>query len=207
MKYAAFFVSYLLGAVPFAFLVVKLKTGKDIREIGSGNVGATNAYRALGIKYALFIFAADFLKGFGPAFFFAALLNIEDPFKIWSLGYGISAVLGHIFPIYLKFKGGKGVSTAAGLFCGLAPIPFLSAFIVWVIILLIWGYVSLASITASIILPMVLGIQYLYFNLFSVKYLLFFSIFSSILIIIMHRNNIRRLKNGNEKRILHKKSD
>ncbi|MHC5191039.1 MAG: glycerol-3-phosphate acyltransferase, partial [Planctomycetota bacterium] len=141
--------AYLLGAVPFGFLIAKAH-GKDLRTIGSGNIGATNTVRALGKKWGIFCFVLDVLKGLIPMLLVPMLGAVgaktagPSELTLW-LTVGCTAVLGHIFPIYLKFKGGKGVATSLGIVLGLFPFYTLcgvGAFAIWLITLLIWRYVS-----------------------------------------------------------------
>jgi len=148
--------SYLVGSIPFGLIIARAH-GKDLRSIGSGNIGATNVARALGRKWAFVCFVLDVLKGFIPMF--AAMLLVhrlsnetqsEQTVNIWLwLAVGTAAILGHIFPVYVKFKGGKGVATSLGVALGLWPyytICALIAFGIWLVFVLIWRYVSLASI-------------------------------------------------------------
>ena len=151
--------SYLLGSIPFGLLIVKAH-GKDLRSIGSGNIGATNVSRALGRKWAYVCFVLDVLKGMFPMLLAMFITKPSGPFMLllW-LVVGCAAILGHIFPIYLKFKGGKGVSTSFGVALGLWPyytICALFAISLWVVLVQIWQYVSLASIIASVSFPLVL---------------------------------------------------
>ncbi len=180
--------------------------GKDLRQIGSGNIGATNASRVLGnTKWFILIFLLDALKGFNGSFVLPKiieLLNLNTG-NIWTyapLTFGLMALLGHIFPIYLKFKGGKGVSTACGVFLGLAPASIGIAFLVWFLVVLITRYVSLGSLLAGV---------FLIIALFTFKYTLYWtypfgteilSIITVILIFLLHHTNIRRLLNGTERK-------
>ena len=152
--------AYLLGSIPFALLIAKAH-GKDLRKIGSGNIGATNLSRALGKKWAYFCFLLDVLKGLIPMLIGAALISSSPttPELFLWLATGVAAVLGHIFPIYLRFKGGKGVATSFGIALGLWPYYTIAAgvaFVFWLISVAIWRYISLASIIASIIFPVTL---------------------------------------------------
>ena len=151
--------AYLLGSVPFG-LLIGLSQGKDLRKIGSGNIGATNTGRILGKKWGILCFFLDVLKSLIPMIL-VPILNVVDEtagpreLTLWLL-VGCAAVLGHVFPVYLKFKGGKGVATSLGLVLGLWPYYTLcgaAAFIVWIIGVLITRYVSLSSIIAAICFP------------------------------------------------------
>jgi glycerol-3-phosphate acyltransferase PlsY len=205
---AAIVAAYLLGSVPFAFLIAWAH-GKDLRTIGSGNIGATNLARALGRKWGYLCFALDVLKGLAPMAIVGALIaGPGNPLllSLWLL-VGIAAILGHVFPVYLHFKGGKGVATSFGVALGLWPYFTLCALIalaVWIAAVLIWHYVSLASICAAVAFPiaLVLGVftipQWHSTNLWP---LLIAAVVIPILVIVRHRDNIRRLAAGTENRI------
>lgn len=218
MTYGAFppviIASYLLGSVPFGVLIAKAH-GKDLRSIGSGNIGATNVSRALGRRWAYFCFALDVLKGFIPMI---ATLPLARSLPSQSQGekivllclwlaVGCAAIMGHIFPIYLRFKGGKGVATSFGVALGLWPyftICALFALVTWLIVVLTWRYVSLASIVASAVFPLVLITSTIlipswrFGELWPVVAL---SVTIPIMVIVRHRENIKRLAAGKEARI------
>lgn len=191
--------SYLIGAIPFGYLIGRMY-GIDIRKVGSGNIGATNVTRAVGPKAGKVCFFLDFLKGTIPTLVAQFLPNCP----VWlPLVAGMCALLGHTFPIYLKFKGGKGVSTAAGSAIALAPIPLLLAFAIWGATFFITRYVSLASILASVALP-ILAYLMKVLNVGSVTAMSTYTIgfFSAIglLSVIRHKENIQRLMAGTENR-------
>ncbi|MCP4608672.1 MAG: glycerol-3-phosphate 1-O-acyltransferase PlsY [Planctomycetes bacterium] len=199
--------AYLLGSIPFGLLIAKAHS-KDLRSIGSGNIGATNVSRALGRKWAYVCFALDVLKGMVPML---VIMFIAKPagvvmLLLWLL-VGCAAILGHIFPIYLKFKGGKGVATSFGIALGLWPyytIGALFAIVTWVVVVLIWRYVSLASIAGSVIFPMVLIIAIILrpdWDLYSLWPLLVAATAIPLMVIIRHRENIQRLLAGTESKI------
>jgi glycerol-3-phosphate acyltransferase PlsY len=206
--------SYLLGSVPFGLLIAKAH-GKDLRSIGSGNIGATNVSRALGRKWAYVCFVLDMLKGFVPmivTMFVLASFNpvpdAQETIQLWLwLAVGCAAILGHIFPIYLKFKGGKGVATSLGVALGLWPYYTLCALLalaVWVVVVLIWCYVSLASITASITFPLFLILATKLipsWDLANLWPLLVAATAIPVMVIIRHHENIGRLLAGTESRI------
>jgi len=154
--------SYLLGSIPAAYIAGKSK-GIDLRKHGSGNLGATNVIRVLGTKVGLLVFAFDMAKGAAPVLLFprwvaSAAGPIADP-VIVGIICGIAAIIGHVRPIYLKFgRGGKGVATAAGVFLALAPLQTLLTLIVFAVVLLSSGYVSLGSLTSGLMLPVLLGL-------------------------------------------------
>ena len=201
--------AYLLGSVPFGLLIGKLRK-IDIREYGSHNIGATNASRTLGAKLGLLVFLLDFLKG--SCFVFIARLLIESDsslftLKIHPLFYGLAAVLGHIFPIFLKFKGGKGVSSfAAIIFCTNWLLTIIGLCIFF-LVLKLKKYVSLSSISCALILPiiaLVFAIVNLPIGMYYASYSYFYTLtiaISGILLIIMHRSNIKRLINHEERKI------
>src|SRR5947209_2958392 len=143
--YLAILFSYLLGAVPFGFVVARLR-GVDIFHAGSGNIGATNVGRVLGRKFGLFVFVLDFLKGAVPV----ALVRHYLPDVPWAaVAAGLAAFLGHMFPVYLGFRGGKGVATGTGVVAVLLPGPTAVAVLVWISVLVATRYVSLASVLAA----------------------------------------------------------
>src|SRR5215207_1148015 len=145
--------SYLSGSIPFAAMAGKLR-GVDLRKQGSGNLGATNVFRVLGWKIGLLVFIADALKGALPALLLPEhITSPRDPI-LWAIACGIAAIMGHVRPIFLKFRrGGKGVATAAGVFSALAPIPMAITFAVFVGIVFATGYVSLGSLVSAVVLP------------------------------------------------------
>ncbi len=215
--------AYLLGSIPFGLLIAKAH-GKDLRSIGSGNIGATNVARALGRKWAYVCFVLDVLKGAVPMLATSILVSrysfldkhpasgIEYHVVLWLwLAVGCAAILGHIFPIYLKFKGGKGVSTSFGVALGLWPyftICALFAIAIWIVVVLMGRYVSLASITGSIAFPIVLIVSILLvpgWELFSLWPLLIAACVIPLMVIIRHRENIKRLLTGTESKISRRK--
>jgi glycerol-3-phosphate acyltransferase PlsY len=206
-------VAYFLGAIPFGFLIGKAH-GKDLRQIGSGNIGATNAARTLGKFWGAICFILDVLKGLVPMLLVPMLGMIEQPLTtkqlvLWIL-MGCAAVLGHIFPVYLKFKGGKGVATSLGIVLGLWPyytLCGLGAFAVWVITLLVWRYVSLSSVLAAISFPVILMLCILTvdsWNLIQLWPLVIIACLMAMLVVGRHRSNIIRLRNGSETKIMQK---
>jgi acyl phosphate:glycerol-3-phosphate acyltransferase len=199
--------AYLLGAVPFAFLIAKLY-GKDLRQIGSGNIGATNLARACGRKWGYICFGLDVFKGLIPMAVVSQLANHQSSTEIvlW-LVVGLAAILGHVFPIYLKFKGGKGVSTSLGVALGMWPYLTLCgviALLVWVAVVLKWRYVSLASICGAVAFPaaLVAGIFMTpEWNSSTLWPLLVAATLIPLMVIVRHRENIKRLLAGTESKI------
>ena len=199
--------AYLLGSIPFGLLIAKAH-GKDLRSIGSGNIGATNVSRALGRKWAYICFVLDVLKGLTPMLATMIIAKPDSVLMLWLwLAVGCSAILGHIFPIYVKFKGGKGVATSFGVALGLWPyytICVLFAAGVWVVVVLIWRYVSLASITASVTFPLVLIVAIILtpdWNFANLWPVFITAIAIQIMVIVRHRENIKRLRAGTESKI------
>lgn len=207
----AIIAAYLLGSIPFGLLIAKAH-GKDLRSIGSGNIGATNVSRALGRKWAYFCFALDVLKGLIPMLVTMLIAEPDSVIMLWLwLAVGCAAILGHIFPIYLKFKGGKGVATSFGVALGLWPYFTVCALffaVTWVVVVLIWRYVSLASIAASVTIPLVLIVAIIltpgwdFGNLWPI---LIAAVAIPVMVIIRHRENIKRLLAGTESKIRQKK--
>jgi len=184
--------AYLLGSVPSALLVVWLMTGEDIRRLGSGNIGATNATRAGGIKAGLVVTFLDVAKGALPVW----AMSVLHPASAWLAATMLAAVVGHCFPIWLGFHGGKGVATGFGAFLVLSPWTALAALALWLIVLAIWRRVSLASMVASAAFPLLLVV-------IDRPNLIILSAVSaaSVLIVLRHHVNIRHLLAGDEPRI------
>lgn len=182
--------AYLFGAIPFGLLIAKTR-GVNIREHGSGNIGATNVFRVIGKGWGIFTFTLDALKGFIPAFIFPRLISVDPE---WGVLFGILAILGHTFPIYLKFKGGKGVATSAGMLLGVAPLAVGIGFISWMVCMVLSRYVSLSSIIAAIVVAVAVWIQDkgLVINIALTNL--------ALLVIWLHRANLKRLLNGTENR-------
>jgi acyl phosphate:glycerol-3-phosphate acyltransferase len=182
--------SYLMGSISFALIVGKMFYKKDIRDYGSGNLGATNAYRVLGIKAGVIVAIADILKGT-----LACLLPLILSSTINPIVCGLLAILGHIFSVFANFKGGKAVATATGVFLFLTPLGVLVGFVVFVLTLLFTKYVSLSSMLAGIAL-------FIYSLIFEDKVVIGLSLLISVSIIILHRQNIRRILYGTENKIV-----
>ena len=198
-------VSYLLGSIPFGYIAGRI-AGIDIRTAGSGNVGATNVVRILGKRYGYPVFALDVLKGFGAVKISMVLsgqhLEWNSP-EISGMVGAISSVLGHVFPPWLKFKGGKGVATAAGALLALMPIATLIGVAVWIIVFWLTRYVSLASVVATAALPiviLVIGSA----DGHSGRLLVYSSVCVAALVIWRHRSNLSRLLRGTEPRFIRK---
>jgi glycerol-3-phosphate acyltransferase PlsY len=187
--------AYLIGSIPTAYLAGKLTRGIDLREHGSGNLGATNVYRVLGPRIAVLVLLVDASKGAIPVLVFPGLTNAPRP-DLWAIGYAVAAIAGHVRSVFLLWRGGgKGVATAAGAFLSLAPVPSLVALAIFVVVLLAWGYVSLGSLTAAVALPLVIGLREgARTPLFAVSALV------AVFVFWTHRANIGRLRRGEEPR-------
>ena len=193
--------SYLAGSIPVGLIVARLIKGIDIREAGSGNIGATNTGRVLGPKWGLLVLLFDALKGYLPVVCFALLFWKDQPEHIEHAQTlsGVCAILGHMFPVWLKFRGGKGVATTLGVLLGLSPLGLAVAFVTFVVLFICFRIVSLSSIVAAIVfgiyqfwrmLPQPFNEQHWSLSLFS--------LLVPLLIVIQHRTNIVRLLRGEE---------
>lgn len=194
--------SYLLGSIPTSYIFGKILKGIDIREHGSGNAGATNALRILGTKWGVLTMILDMAKGWLAVFLGKLLLN--EPANWVLIALALGAIIGHIFTIYLGFKGGKGVATSAGVFIALAPIPVAIALAVFIITVWITRYVSLGSMLAALV---AFGAE-LFINIknnFADKEILGLVILIVAFIIFRHKANIQRLLAGNENKLKFKK--
>ncbi len=197
--------AYFLGSIPFAFIAGKMN-GIDIRTQGSGNVGATNALRVLGPRWGFPVLFLDAAKGYLPVLF-ASLWFIPGDGCILQrihvmMVAGIFAMVGHSFPVWLKFKGGKGVATGLGLMIGLAPPLIGIAFILFLLVVFIFRYVSLGSIVAALSLPAFFPILY---SMGKDRDLFIFVLGIAVFVVYKHRSNITRLINGNESKLSLKK--
>jgi glycerol-3-phosphate acyltransferase PlsY len=202
--------SYLLGALPTGYLLVKLKTGKDVRTMGSGNIGATNVARALGTAWFVPVFVVDFFKGFVPVFWAAPWVaatwrcgTCPAPIATLAAFCGLCALVGHMWPVYLGFRGGKGVATAGGILFALNWMAALVGMGVWVLVFLPFRYVSLGSVVAALTLP--------FANHFTARWLrapweskwpvTVFLAVVALLVIWRHKANLQRLLAGTEKKV------
>jgi glycerol-3-phosphate acyltransferase PlsY len=186
--------AYILGSIPFGLLLTKLFGGTDVRKEGSGNIGATNVARVAGTLPGILTLLLDAAKGAA-----AVLLaeHLSNQSAMWMMIAGFAALVGHCFPIWLNFKGGKGVATAAGLFLVLCPLAFLGAILLFILVVLFWRYVSLGSITAAAAMPLLI-----YF-LWAPRHvpppvIMFGSLAVVMLVVYKHDANIQRLVEGAE---------
>ena len=191
------FLIYLIGSLPFGLIIGKTFYNKDLREYGSKNIGATNAYRVLGLVPALIIFLADAFKGSLGVWLG---LSFNETVPLYAILGGIFAIVGHNWSLFLKFKGGKGVATGLGVIAMLVPKVTVIVLILWIAITAITRYVSLASVVAAFMVPVLT-----YYFDYAVEYL-YFAVFAAMFVIYKHKENIYRLINGTELKINSKKS-
>lgn len=205
-------ISYLIGSIPTAVIISKRFFGFDIREKGSGNMGSTNAFRILGVKWGIVVQVVDILKGIAAVFVVAQLFQGGEmpfvnrtPFEdltLLKLIAGVCAVIGHIWSVFVNFRGGKGINTAVGMLIGVAPVEVGIIALIFLLTVFASGYISLGSILAAVALPTTMALRY---NIWHVEIqgyhtLIFFFIGLSLLVLYTHRTNIRRLMTGKENR-------
>lgn len=197
----ALLLAYLIGSIPNAYLIGKLVRGIDIRQHGSGNVGATNVFRTIGKTWGSVAFGLDVLKGFLASAFLAKYFTDQTPlqFGVFQLLLGVAAILGHVFPIWLRFKGGKGVATSCGVFLGIFPKAVLASLAVWIVVAFLSRYVSLASLTAVSSFVIWVICFYRERDIFYIAMVL--SVLLLGFIFYTHRSNIARLIQGTENKI------
>jgi glycerol-3-phosphate acyltransferase PlsY len=184
--------AYLLGAVPSSYLAGRWTRGIDLREHGSGNLGATNTFRVLGPRIAAPVMVFDVLKGFAPTLLFPRWDGHEA--WTWALAYGAAAILGHVFSVYMRFRGGKGVATGAGVFLALAPAAVAPALVVWLGVLAASRMVSLASLAAAVTLLVALLVTE------DRVPVLLLGVAVAGFVVFAHRSNIGRILRGEEYR-------
>ncbi len=192
--------AYLIGSIPTSLIVSRTQFNIDIRDYGSGNAGATNTFRVLGSRWGTFVMVMDMLKGL-IAVKLALLLPyyIDNEFERtnFQIGLGLAAVLGHIFPIWAEFRGGKGVATLFGLIIAISPWTALSCIGVFLLVLYLTRFVSLSSILASLAFPIFILVV---FNVDNIAYRIF-AIAVALLVILTHQKNIGRLLSGSESKV------
>jgi glycerol-3-phosphate acyltransferase PlsY len=184
-------IAYLVGSIPFGLVVSRALARVDIRRHGSGNIGTANVLRIVGKRAAVLTLVGDLLKGFLPVLA-ARSLGVSE---LWVAGVGLAAVLGHNWPVYLRFAGGKGVATSFGALLAMTPLPALLGLLAWMVVILIFRYTSLAALIASICVPPVI------LFLTGAGPYLAFSLLAALLIFVRHRDNIKRLWAGTEHRV------
>jgi glycerol-3-phosphate acyltransferase PlsY len=193
--------AYLIGAVPFGLLIAKRVSGIDLREFGSGNIGTSNAVRAMGRRWGFVVFLLDFLKGFLPVVACYGLVGEHsETLDLLQVLTGTAAVLGHCFPIYLGFRGGKGVATGCGAIVAINVWVFVSGGVVWLVTRFTTRYAGLASIMMGITFPIATWVIDRILGLHRPE-LLVGSLLLTILILVRHRSNMKRMLKGTEPRI------
>ena len=194
-------IAYLIGSIPFGYLIVRSKGGGDIRETGSGGTGATNVTRRAGKAAGVITLALDALKG-SVAVLLAQTLA-DGPDVNWTVAAAaIATIVGHIFPVWLRFRGGKGVATGVGVFLILAPVALLCAGVLFIAIVSLTRYVSLGSITAAATIPIFVWLQTVFVEpVADLTPLLTAAVIGALLILFAHRGNIGRLARGTEAQI------
>ena len=184
--------AYVIGAAPTSYIAGKLGKGIDLREHGSNNLGATNVYRVLGWKYAIPVGVIDMVKGAVPV----AILGPWSNGPAWfTVALGLAAVLGHMFSPFVRFRGGKGVATAAGMLLALVPLAIVISLAIWAVTLWVSGYVSVASLTVAVVFPL-----WVRLTAPDEPYTFWASVVLALLIVYSHRANIQRLSAGTEHR-------
>lgn len=191
-------IAYLIGSIPFGYLIVRTKGGGDVRQTGSGGTGATNVSRRAGKAAGVLTLLLDAVKGAA-----AVLIAQSVSGSVWiKAAAAIAVIVGHIFPVWLGFRGGKGVATGVGVFLVLAPIALLCAGVVFVSIVFFTRYVSLGSITAAVLIPLFVWLQNVFLEpVADLRPLLTAAIIGALLIVFAHRGNIGRLARGTESQI------
>jgi len=192
---AGLLIAYLAGSIPFAYLAGRLFKGIDLREHGSGNLGATNVFRVMGWKIASVVMLLDMAKGALPVLLLPPRFAPSQP-VLWAIAFGVAAIVGHVKPVFLLWKGGgKGVATAGGVFLALAPIPSLISIAVWALVLYLSGYVSLASLASAVTLTVAVTIMYGVTSPIAIACAVI-----TVFVFWTHRANIGRLRRGEENR-------
>ena len=192
---AGLLIAYLAGSIPFAFLAGKLFKGIDLRQHGSGNLGATNVFRVMGWKIATVVMILDMAKGALPVLLLPPRFAPGSP-ELWAIAFGVAAIVGHVRSMFLLWKGGgKGVATAGGVFLALAPIPSVISIAVWGVVLYLSGYVSLASLTSAVALVAAVFVRYGASSPIAIA-----AAVICIFVFWTHRANIARLRRGEENR-------
>lgn len=198
--------AYLLGAIPTSYWVGRVVHGVDLREVGSGNLGATNTFRIFGWKAALPVVLVDIGKGWLPVWLFPAI-DAPSATWVWALAYGGAAIVGHIFSVWVRFRGGKGVATSAGVFLALAPWAVLGAMSVFVIAVWATRLVSLGSLLAAVVLPPAIWFSPIRLPAEARPGLFAFTTALALFVVWAHRSNIGRLLRGEERRIDHDRAE
>ena len=201
--YLGLVLAYVAGSIPAAYIAGKVTRGIDLRQHGSGNLGATNVFRVLGAKIAIVVLLFDAAKGAVPVLWFPRVAGlVGSAATLWAIAYGLAAIIGHVRPVFLLWKGGgKGVATAAGVFGALAPAAIGITLLVWFLVLVVSGYMSLASMAGAAVLPIAIAIM---IGLRSPLFVV--SVAVAAFVFWTHRANIARLQRGEEPRFGRKTS-
>ena len=197
MTWVLLIAAYLIGAVPSSYIGGRMARGIDLRKFGSGNLGATNAFRVLGWKVALPVVIFDIAKGWFPTFAFPIWDGVAPHAAAaggWAYAYGAAAILGHVFSPYIAFKGGKGVATSTGMLIALAPWGLLAGFLTWLAIVFTTRIVSLSSIVAALVVPVVVAFVY------GIGPVFWVCVGIAAFVVFAHRSNLKRLARGEEAR-------
>jgi glycerol-3-phosphate acyltransferase PlsY len=196
----AIVLSYLLGSVPFGHLYASAR-GVDLRKIGSGNTGATNVYRAFGKAPAVGVFGLDVAKGLAATLLLARMGEVwlGGGWEYTGIACGLAAIAGHVASIFMRFKGGKGVATAVGVFLGLAPLATVICLGIWAVLFAAFRYVSLGSVVGAVALPVMMWL--LDRAAVGRDPVFYFALFVAVIVIVTHRSNIGRLLRGKEHKI------
>lgn len=200
LKFLAGFciLAYLIGSIPTGYIIVKLKTGQDIRQVGSGSTGATNVKRVLGKKWFFIVMLLDALKGVLPVLiskYFLSAGMLLDPYGIYAVACAVFVIVGHSKPVFLGFKGGKSVASGVGTILALSPLAGLIIALIWGAVTYISRYVSLGSIVALVLSPFIM-----YFLNAPAAYVAYCAL-AAVYIVYLHRENIKRLIDGNENKV------
>ena len=200
LKFLAGFciLAFLIGSIPTGYIIVKLKTGQDIRQVGSGSTGATNVKRVLGKKWFFIVMLLDALKGALPVLiskYFLSAGMLLDPYGIYAVACAVFVIVGHSKPVFLGFKGGKSVASGVGTILALSPLAGLIIALIWGAVTYISRYVSLGSIVALVLSPFIM-----YFLNAPAAYVAYCAL-AAVYIVYLHRENIKRLIDGNENKV------
>jgi glycerol-3-phosphate acyltransferase PlsY len=190
------FAGYVLGSIPFGYLLVRARSGRDVRAMGSGNIGATNVARTAGWSIGIATLVLDAAKGFFAVWLAGHFSDGNIRFMMYA---GLAAILGHVFPVWLKFSGGKGVATALGVFLMISWAAVAASVAIFVIVVLFWRYVSLASVSAAAALPLLVYLLYAPGHAPPTA-VTACTLLASAIVIVKHRENIERLMAGTEPR-------
>lgn len=192
-------IAYLLGSIPFGVLIVKARGGPDVRSTGSGNIGAANVARTSGALAGIVTLLLDAGKGYFAVWIAARWAHNSTDGR-WMIGAAVAAVLGHIFPVWLRFKGGKGVATMFGAFIPISWFAVAAAALVWILVVVFWRYSSLGSMAAAAALPLLVYLFYAPPHA-PPTVIIYGTVFVSLLVLLRHSGNVRRLVDGTENRM------